>query len=106
MTLAGVVVEAFAAWAEDIATKQRQRLGQFGVFLLELAVIGGGRVEDTLEFIDPVLSVFELLLSVFSPRLRRSSACRRNSSLRRSRSSSNRWICSGSSGRCGMTLIT
>ena len=32
MTLAWVVDEAFTALAEDIAAKQRQRLGQFGVF--------------------------------------------------------------------------
>jgi hypothetical protein len=65
MTLAGVVVEAFVAWAEDVAAEQRQRLGQFGVFFLKLVVVGGGGIEDTLEFIDPPLSVFGLSLSVF-----------------------------------------
>ena len=65
MTLAGVVVEAFAAGAEDIAAKQRQGLGQFGVFLLELAVVGGGRVEHALELIDAAFGVFGLPLSVF-----------------------------------------
>ncbi len=64
MTLAGVVVEAFVAWAEDVAAEQRQGLGQFGVFFLELVVVVRGGIEDTLEFIDPALSVFELLLSV------------------------------------------
>jgi hypothetical protein len=60
MTLAGVVVEAFVAGAEEIAAEQSQRLGQFGVFFLELVVVGGGGIEDTLEFIDPALSVFGL----------------------------------------------
>jgi hypothetical protein len=65
MTLAGVVVEAFAAWAEDIAAKQSQGLGQFGVFFLQLAVVGGGRLEHALELIDAALGVFGLPLSVF-----------------------------------------
>ena len=65
MPLAGVVVESFAAWSEDVAAKQRQGLGEFGVLLLQLAVIGGGGVEHALEFIDAALSVFGLSLSVF-----------------------------------------
>ena len=65
MTLARVVVEAFAAGAEDIAAKQRQRLGQFGVFLLQLAVVGRGLVEHAFEFIDAASGVFGLPLSVF-----------------------------------------
>jgi hypothetical protein len=65
MTLAGVVVEAFAAGAEEIAAEQRQGLGQFGVFFLELVVFGGGGIEDPLEFIDAVLSVLGPPLSVF-----------------------------------------
>jgi hypothetical protein len=64
MPLAGVVVEAFATWAEDIAAKQRQGLGQFGVFLLQLAVVGGGRVEHALEFVDAAAAFFGLPLSV------------------------------------------
>ena len=58
-------MEAFAAGAEDIAAEQRQRLGQFGVFLLQLAVVGRGRVEHALEFIDAAPGVFGLPLSVF-----------------------------------------
>ena len=65
MTLAGVVVEAFVAWAEEITAEQSQRFSQFGVFFLELVVVGGGGIEDTLEFIDPALSVFGPALSVF-----------------------------------------
>ncbi len=65
MTLGGVVVEAFVAGAEDVAAEQGQRFGQFGVFFLELVVVGGGGIEDTLEFIDPALSVFGPPLSVF-----------------------------------------
>jgi hypothetical protein len=61
MTLAGVVVEAFVAGAEDVAAEQSQCLGQLGVFFLELVVVGGGGIEDALEFIDPALSVFGLL---------------------------------------------
>ena len=34
MTLVRVIDVAFAAWSEDIATKQGQRLGQLGVFFL------------------------------------------------------------------------
>ena len=105
MTLVRVVEVAFAAGAEDIAAKQRQRLGQLGVFLLQLAVVGRGLFEHALEFIDAASGVFGLPLSVLglAPA---SSACCRNSSLRRSRSWSNRWDCSGSSGRSGVTLIT
>jgi hypothetical protein len=72
MTLGGVVVEAFVAGAEDVAAEQGQGLGQLGVFFLELVVVGGGLVEHAFEFIDAalggvgvLLSVFELLLSVF-----------------------------------------
>ena len=53
------------AGAEEIAAEQRQGFGQFGVLLLELAVVVGGGIEDTLEFIDPALSVFGSSLSVF-----------------------------------------
>ena len=42
MPLVRVVDEAFAARAEDIAAEQGQRLGQLGVLLLQLAVVGGG----------------------------------------------------------------
>ena len=105
MTLVRVVEEAFAAGAEDIAAKQGQRLGQLGVFFLQLAVVGRGRVEHALEFGDAAPSVFGLPLSVSAWRPA-SSACCRNSSLRRSRSRSNCGHCSGSSGRRGVTLIT
>lgn len=65
MPLSGVVVEAFAAGAEDITPQQGEGLGQFGVLLLEEAVVGGGRVEHTLEFGDLALDVFGLALGVF-----------------------------------------
>ena len=106
MALARVVDEAFAARAEDVAAEQCQGLGQLGVLLLELVVVGRGRVEHALEFVDAALGVFGLLLLGVSACCCASSACCRNSSLRRSRSSSNRWHCSGSSGRRGVTLIT
>src|SRR5512135_1301667 len=65
MTLARVVAEAFAARAEDVAAKQGQRLGQLGVFLLQLVVVRRSRFEHALELIDAAPSVFGLLLSVF-----------------------------------------
>jgi hypothetical protein len=65
MTLAGVVVEAFVAGTEEIAAEQSQRFSQFSVFFLELVVVGRGGIEDTLEFLDPALSVFGTPLSVF-----------------------------------------
>src|SRR5512142_2337962 len=65
MTLARVVAEAFAARAEEVAAKEGQRLGQLGVFLLQLAVVSRSRFEHALELIDAALSVFGLLLSVF-----------------------------------------
>ena len=68
MTLARVIVVAFAAGAEDIAAKQGQRLGQLGVFLLQLAVVGRGRFEHALELIDAPLGLFGLPLSVFGLR--------------------------------------
>ncbi len=65
VTLAWVVVQAFAARAEDIAAQQLQRLGQLRVFFLEEAVVSRGRVEYALEFGDAALGLFDLLLSVF-----------------------------------------
>ena len=70
MPLAGIVVESFAAGSEDITAKSRQFLGQFGVFLLQLAVVGGGGVEHALEFSDAALRVLGLSLSVFGLPLR------------------------------------
>ena len=64
MPLAGIVEESFAAGSEDIAAKSRQLLGQFGVFLLQLAVIGGGGIKHALEFSDAASGVFSLPLSV------------------------------------------
>ena len=65
MTLSWVVLAAFAAGAEDIAAKQRQRLGQLRVFLLQLVVVGRGLVEHALEFIDAAPGIFSLPVSVF-----------------------------------------
>jgi len=62
MALAWVVDVAFAARSEDIAAKQRQCLGQFGVLLLQLAVVGRGLVKDSLELVDAPLGVFGLPL--------------------------------------------
>ena len=67
MTLAWVVFEAFAAGAEDIAAKQCQRLGQLGVFFLQLAVVGRGRIEHAAarrcgaDRLRPPLVIFGLL---------------------------------------------
>src|SRR5512135_2646361 len=61
MTLARVVAEAFAARAEEVAAKEGQRLGQLGVFLLQLAVVSRRRFEHALELIDAALSVCGLL---------------------------------------------
>src|SRR5512135_2715561 len=63
MTLARVVAEAFAARAEEVAAKEGQRLGQLGVFLLQLAVVSRSRFEHALELIDAALSACGLLLS-------------------------------------------
>ena len=61
MTLAWSVDKAFTALAEDVAAKQRQGLGQFGVFFLQLIVICRGPIEHAFELIDAALSVFGLL---------------------------------------------
>ena len=62
MTLAWSVDKAFTTRAEYIATKQRQGLGQFGVFFLQLIVICRGLIEDSFELIDATLSFFGPLL--------------------------------------------
>jgi hypothetical protein len=60
MTLVRVIDVAFAAWPEDITTKQGQRLGQFGVFFLQLAVVSRGLFQDALELVDAPLGFFGL----------------------------------------------
>jgi len=65
MTLVRVVDVAFATRSEDIAAKQREGLGQLGVFLLQMAVVGRGLVKHALKLVDAALSVFGLPLSVF-----------------------------------------
>jgi hypothetical protein len=64
MALAWVVDVAFAARSEDIAAKQGQCFGQFGVLLLQLAVVGRGLIKHALELIDAPLGLFGLPLSV------------------------------------------
>jgi hypothetical protein len=63
--LAGIVEEPFAAWSEDVAAEESERLGQFGVLLLELAVVGRGRREHAFEFGDAALRVLGSLLRLF-----------------------------------------
>ena len=63
MSLAGIVAKAFAAWAEDIAAQQGQCLGEFGMFLLQLAVVSRSLGEDAFEFIDAASGVIGLPLS-------------------------------------------
>ena len=63
MTLAGVVRETFTALAEDVTAKQRQGLGQLGMFFLQLAIFRRGLFEHAFELIDAALCVFDLLLS-------------------------------------------
>jgi hypothetical protein len=63
--LTGVVGEAFAALAEDVAAEQRQSLGQLGVFFLQLAIFRRGLIEHAFELTDAALCVFNLLLSDF-----------------------------------------
>jgi hypothetical protein len=65
MTLVRVVDVAFAARSEDITAKQGQRLSQFGVSFLQLAVVGRGLVQHALELLDPPLGLFGLTLSLF-----------------------------------------
>jgi hypothetical protein len=65
MALARVVDVAFATRSEDIAAKQGQCLSQFGVLLLQLAVVGRGLVKHALEFVDPPLRLFGLSLRLF-----------------------------------------
>jgi hypothetical protein len=64
MPLAGIIAEAFAARAEDIAAQQCQCLGEFGVFLLQEAVVVGGLGEHAFEFINAASVGVGLLLSV------------------------------------------
>src|SRR5512135_2253026 len=61
MTLARVVAEAFAARAEEVAAKEGQRLGQLGVFLLQLAVVSRSRFEHALELVVAAEQVVEQL---------------------------------------------
>ncbi len=63
MTLARVVREAFTALAVDVAAKQRQGLGQFGVFFLQLPIFRRGLFEHAFELIEAASGVFGLLLS-------------------------------------------
>ena len=63
MTLARGVDKTFTALAEDVTAKQRQGLGQLGVFFLQLVVVRRGLIEHAFELIDTALSVFGLLLS-------------------------------------------
>ena len=65
MSLVRVVGEPFAAWAEDVAAEQRQGLGQFGVLLLELAVVRRGGFEHAFDFRGAAPRVFSLPLRVF-----------------------------------------
>ena len=74
MTLAWVVDEAFAALAEDIAAKQCQRLGQLGVFFLQLVVVRRGLIEHAFELID---AAFGASFGLLAERLRPAAATRR-----------------------------
>jgi hypothetical protein len=62
VALAWGVAKAFTALAEDVAAKEGQGLGQLGVFLLQLIVVGRGLIEHALQLIDAALSILGLLL--------------------------------------------
>ena len=66
MTLARGVDKAFTALAEDVAAEQCQGLGQFGVFFLQLIIVGRSLIEHAFELINAALGVFGLALDVFS----------------------------------------
>ena len=57
MALVGVVGASLAAGAEDVAAEQGQGLGELGVLLLEVVVIGGGLREDALQLVDAAVLV-------------------------------------------------
>jgi hypothetical protein len=64
MPLVGVVDDSLAAWAEDVAAKESQRLGQLGVLLLKLTVVCRGLCEHAFHLSEAAVRSFGLLLRV------------------------------------------